>query len=84
VGLVRTGVSKESIAYIIRVKGIGDLGTALAVTSNRSKLMMETIHSYEKSVPIRTTRRNIPEDGILHSHHRENLKHYIALTGWTL
>jgi hypothetical protein len=27
---------------------------------------------------------NIPENAILHSHHRENLKSYIALTGWTL
>jgi hypothetical protein len=26
----------------------------------------------------------IPEDAILHSHRRENLKSYIALTGWTL
>jgi hypothetical protein len=26
----------------------------------------------------------IPEDGILHSHRRENVKSYIALTGWTL
>jgi hypothetical protein len=26
----------------------------------------------------------IPEDGILHSHRRENLKFYIALTGWAL
>jgi hypothetical protein len=26
----------------------------------------------------------IPEDYILHSHCRENLKSYIALTGWTL
>jgi hypothetical protein len=26
----------------------------------------------------------IPEDDILHSHRRENLKFYIALTGWTL
>jgi hypothetical protein len=26
----------------------------------------------------------IPEDDILHSHHRENLKSYIALPGWTL
>jgi hypothetical protein len=26
----------------------------------------------------------IAEDGILHSHRRENLKSYIALTGWTL
>jgi hypothetical protein len=30
------------------------------------------------------TRHNIPEDGILHSHRRENLKSYIALTGWAL
>jgi hypothetical protein len=27
---------------------------------------------------------NITEDAILHSHRRENLKSYIALTGWTL
>jgi hypothetical protein len=26
----------------------------------------------------------IPEDGILHSQSRENLKSYITLTGWTL
>jgi hypothetical protein len=26
----------------------------------------------------------IPEDVILHSHRSENLKSYIALTGWTL
>jgi hypothetical protein len=26
----------------------------------------------------------IPEDGILHSHRRENLKSYIALTAWAL
>jgi hypothetical protein len=26
----------------------------------------------------------IPEDGTLHSHRRENLKSYIALTGWAL
>jgi hypothetical protein len=28
--------------------------------------------------------RNIPEDGILRTQRRENLKSYIALTGWTL
>jgi hypothetical protein len=24
----------------------------------------------------------VPEDGILHSHRRENLKSYVALTDW--
>jgi hypothetical protein len=44
-------------------------------------LFLEAIGSSETSVLITTTKRNIPEDGILHSHCRENLKSYIALTG---
>jgi hypothetical protein len=47
-------------------------------------LMMEALKSSEASDFTRATRRNIPEDAILHSHCRENLKSYIALTGWTL
>jgi hypothetical protein len=47
-------------------------------------LMMEAVSSSETSVNIKAIRRNIPEDDILHSHRRENLKSYIALTGWTL
>jgi hypothetical protein len=46
-------------------------------------LMMEA-RSSETSVDTRVKRYDIPEDGILHSHFRENLKSYIALTGWTL
>jgi hypothetical protein len=46
--------------------------------------MMEELSPSETSVLTRTTLRNIPEDSILHSHCRENLKSYIALTGWTL
>jgi hypothetical protein len=38
--------------------------------------MMETQSSSETPVLTRPTRRNIPEVGILHSHHRENLKSY--------
>jgi hypothetical protein len=38
----------------------------------------------ETSVLTRTTRLHIPEGDILHSHCRENLKSYIALTGWIL
>jgi hypothetical protein len=39
-------------------------------------LMIEAIHSSETPVLTRAIRRHIPEDGILHSHHRENPKSY--------
>jgi hypothetical protein len=44
-------------------------------------LMMEAIRSAETLILTTATRRNIPEDGILHSHRCEHLKSYIALTG---
>jgi hypothetical protein len=47
-------------------------------------LMKVVLSSPETSILTRATRRNIPEDAILHSHCRENLKSYIALTGWPL
>jgi hypothetical protein len=95
VALVRTDCSKERIASIIRVTRIYLLFLRsvpqLLVTANvvpRSlilfTLMMEALHSSETSVLIRATQRNIPEDDILHSHRREYLRSYIALTGWAL
>jgi hypothetical protein len=44
--------------------------------------MMEAISSSETTVLTRATRRNIAADVILYSYCRENLKSYIALTGW--
>jgi hypothetical protein len=42
-----------------------------------STMKMEAIHSSETSVYTKYTRRYFPEDGILHSHRRENLKSYM-------
>jgi hypothetical protein len=44
-----------------------------------STLKMEAIRSSKTSVHTRSTQRHISEDGILHSHHRENLKSYISV-----
>jgi hypothetical protein len=92
-GLVRTDVSEECNAFIIRVTRIGELRTMLAVTRNKQgatnvvflrselwllvtakvpsslilvSLVMEDIRFFETSDLTRATRRNIPEDGILH------------------
>jgi hypothetical protein len=47
VALVKTDVSKEYSAFIIRVIRIGELGTTLAVTSNRRTLLRNTLYSIQ-------------------------------------
>jgi hypothetical protein len=54
-------------------------GVQRSYTVNRQHgltLNMEAISSSKTSVHTRSTRRHIPEDGILHSHRCENLKSY--------
>jgi hypothetical protein len=70
--LVRTDISVELSASFIRVTRISELGTTLAVTSNRRMLRRNT-----KCTVTRATRHKIPRDAIFHSHRSENLKSYM-------
>jgi hypothetical protein len=47
-------------------------------------MMMEALLFSGTSILTKATRHKIPEDGILRSHPRDNLKSYIALTGCAL
>jgi hypothetical protein len=90
--LVITDVSEETGASINKAIRIGGL---LAVTSNRRRLLatanvprspilvtlkIEALGSSETLALTRATWRNIQEGANIHSHHRENLKSYTALS----
>jgi hypothetical protein len=94
---VRTDVSEERIASIIRMTRIGELGTTLAVTSNRHMLlvtdihsspipvtpMMKALHSSKTSVLTKATLHNITEDGIFHFEDCFGCSRILQATRWT-
>jgi hypothetical protein len=67
VTLVRTDVSEELSAYIISVTRIGEVGTALAATSNRGTLRIQSEFVFLRNVGSYKSHTALhPEDDILH------------------
>jgi hypothetical protein len=64
-------------AWLVRHRDNFTSAHAISLLADFSTLKMEAIISSKTSVHTRSTRRHIPEDGIIHSHRRENLKSYI-------
>jgi hypothetical protein len=82
------GRKKGGFSYVANIPAGSNAGGCGGIVIPISLIlytpMIEAIHFFEMSVVTKVTRRHIPENGILHSDRRENLKSYIALTGLSL
>jgi hypothetical protein len=67
---------RKHIVFLRSVRRLPVTANDVRSSSTLVTLMMKGLSFSETSVLTRATQRNIPEDAILYSHRRENLKFY--------
>jgi hypothetical protein len=67
---------KDRLANVLQLLFIANIPSSPILVT----LMMETINFSKTLFLTRATWHNIPEDGILHSYHHENLKSFMYLS----